>query len=56
MILSPAAVYLSQYRDCRKKQAELRRSLALPKDEKEEHAFCKKYYKLYVAKLVSDFL
>lgn len=53
-MLSPAAVYLTQYRECRKKQAKLRKSLALPKDDTEEHAFCKKYYKLYVAKLVSD--
>ena len=55
-MFSPARVYLEQYRKCRSDQAKLRKSLALPKDEQEEHRFCKKYYKLYIAKLVSDLL
>lgn len=55
-MFSPAAIYLEQYRKCRKEQAQLRESLALPKNEQEEHRFCKKYYKLYVAKLVSDLI
>lgn len=55
-MFSPALIYLEQYRKCRRDQAKLRKSFALPKDENEEHRFCKKYYKLYIAKLVFDLL
>ena len=55
-MFEPAAKYLRDYRECRKRRAELRKSLQLPMNEKEDYRFCKKYYKLYVAKLVSDLL
>ena len=50
----PAAEYLKDYRDCLQKRAELRKSLGLPINNNEDYQFCKKYYKLYVAKLVMD--
>jgi len=50
-MFSPSAVHLKQYRECLRKQAELRESLALPKNDKEDYEFCKKYYELYKAKL-----
>ena len=55
-MFSPAQIYLQQYRECREKQAELRKSLGCPKDENEEHKFCSEFYKLYIAKLVTDLL
>ena len=55
-MFKPATVYLQQYRECLKKRNELRKSLLLPQDGEEDQKFCKKYYRLYVAKLVSDLL
>lgn len=46
--------YLHKYKECLRRQAELRKALALPKDEKEDHEFCKQHYKHYVAKLVVE--
>lgn len=55
-MFEPAAKYLQDYRECRKKRTELRKSLQLPKNDEEDYQFCKKYYKLYVVKLVIDLL
>lgn len=55
-MFSPSVVHLHQYRQCLRKQAELRKSIALPKNQEEDHEFCKKYYELYVAKLLFDLL
>ena len=55
-MFEPAAKYLQDYRECRRRRAEFRTSLQLPKNEEEDYQFCKKYYNLYVAKLVSDLL
>lgn len=53
-MFKPAPEYLKEYRECLKKRTAMRRSMHLPMNTNEDYQFCKKYYKLYVAKLVSD--
>ena len=52
----PAPTYLKQYRECLKEREKLRDSLSVGSNEKEDSKFCKKYYKLYVAKLITDLM
>ena len=55
-MFKPATEYLKEYRECLKKRTEMRKSISSPINEEEDYQFCKKYYKLYVAKLVSDLI
>ena len=54
-MFKPATEYLKEYREC-SKRTEMRKSISSPINEEEDYQFCKKYYKLYIAKLVSDLI
>lgn len=47
-IFYPSVLFLKEYRDCLKRQRDLRKRLALPKDDKEDKRFCEHYHRLYL--------